>query len=307
MHSKSSTCTGIEHKVQQRSPEWFSLRRNTLITASQFGDAIGVGRGKPFDFFLSLISEDSIFEQDGNMMSNLQHGIDTEIIIKEAYEMLTGNLVRDSGFWVPNKDSPLKTLIGASPDGLVVDRDCPENIIGLTEFKAPVHKMYSGNDLDMGIPRQYMAQIQGQMAVVGAPWCDFLAVCTKTREIILKRVHFQPVYWFHVSDVIRQFCHTLQESQVREMFGQDPTESLSAKKLRTLPMHRSKFPGEDSITVEDLLEQKDGMFRGPSMVFMSFDLLMGYPCNQGNTSLNMDQVLERIDSQIHSTQQSQVV
>lgn len=212
MHGQSSTCTGIEHKVQQRSLEWFSLRRNTLITASQFGDAIGVGRGKPFDFFLSLISEDSILELDDNLMSNLQHGIDTEIIIKEAYEMLTGNSVRDSGFWVPNKDSPLKSLIGASPDGVVVDRDCPENIIGLTEFKAPVHKMYSGNDLDLGIPRQYMAQIQGQMAVVGAPWCDFLAVCTKTREIMLKRVHFHPLYWLHVSDVIRQFCYTLQVS-----------------------------------------------------------------------------------------------
>ncbi|XP_046350520.2 uncharacterized protein LOC124131345 [Haliotis rufescens] len=307
MHGQSSTCTGIEHKVQQRSLEWFSLRRNTLITASQFGDVIGVGRGKPFDFFLSLISEDSIFELDDNLMSHLQHGIDTEIIIKEAYEMLTGNSVRDSGFWVPNKDSPLKTLIGASPDGVVVDRDCPENIIGLTEFKAPVHKMYSGNDLDYGIPRQYMAQIQGQMAVVGAPWCDFLAVCTKTREIMLKRVHFHPLYWLHVSDVIRQFCHTLQESQVRETFGQDPLESLSAKKLRTIPMHRPKFPGEDSITVVDLLEQKDGMFRGPSKVFMSFDLLMGYPCNQGNSSLNIDHVLERIDSQIHNPPPSRVV
>ena len=51
-------------------------------------------------------------------------------------------------------------LIGASPDAIVLDKGTL-NMIGLCEFKAPVHQMYAG------IPRQYMVQMQGQMAVTG--------------------------------------------------------------------------------------------------------------------------------------------
>ena len=48
------------------------------------------------------------------------------------------------------------------------------------------------------------------MAVCGAPWCDFMAVCSKTREIMLKRVFFQPRYWEHISSRLKQFCFALQ-------------------------------------------------------------------------------------------------
>ena len=51
-------------------------------------------------------------------------------------------------------------LIGASPDAIVLDNKM-SSMIGHCEFKAPVHQMYAG------IPRQYMVQMQGQMAVTG--------------------------------------------------------------------------------------------------------------------------------------------
>ena len=55
------------------------------------------------------------------------------------------------------------------------------------------------------------------MAVCGAPWCDFMAVCSKTREIMLKRVFFQPRYWEHISSRLKQFCFALQVRE-RESF-----------------------------------------------------------------------------------------
>ena len=61
-----------------------------------------------------------------------------------------------------------------------------------------------------GIPRGYMAQMQGQLGVCGLPWCDFVAVCTKTREITLKRVHFSPLYWKHATEKLKTFCTVLQ-------------------------------------------------------------------------------------------------
>ena len=51
-------------------------------------------------------------------------------------------------------------LIGASPDAIVMDK-VTSKLVGLCEFKAPVHRMYAN------IPRQYMVQMQGQMAVTG--------------------------------------------------------------------------------------------------------------------------------------------
>ena len=72
-------------------------------------------------------------------------------------------------------------FIGASPDAIVVDK-VTSDMIGLCEFKAPVHHMYAGiprQDMVQmqgqmavtgnyaGIPRQYMVQMQGQMAVTG--------------------------------------------------------------------------------------------------------------------------------------------
>lgn len=44
----------MEHQVKQRTPEWFDLRRHVVVTASCIADAVGGGRGKPYDFLLSL-------------------------------------------------------------------------------------------------------------------------------------------------------------------------------------------------------------------------------------------------------------
>ena len=180
-----------------------------LLTASVFCEAVGLGKGKPYDFFLHLLSEDSHPKPDVQNHAT-QHGIAMEETLMEIYILLTGNKVRESGFWTPSKEDGLRYLIGASPDGIVYSDDKTIPLVGLVEFKAPVYKMYSGNKLIRGIPRHYMIQVQGQMAVCGAPWCDFLAACTKTREILFKRVFFHPVYWSNVSERLKLFCHTLQ-------------------------------------------------------------------------------------------------
>ena len=55
---------GFEILVTQRSDEWFELRNSVSLTASQFGDALGVGRGRPAHFLQSIItkSDDKLTE-----------------------------------------------------------------------------------------------------------------------------------------------------------------------------------------------------------------------------------------------------
>ena len=64
----------------------------------------------------------------------------------------------------------------------------------------------------LGIPRHYMAQIQGQLAITGLPWCNFLAVCKNSKEIMLKKVYFHSEYWNNAVKILKQFCFALQVS-----------------------------------------------------------------------------------------------
>jgi len=202
-----------EIDVKQRSAKWFELRQSVLLTASKFGDAVGVGRGKPYHFLASLLCDDacdSHSDDAGNSFT--AHGVAFEPVLNECYQLLTGYTTRDSGFWVPSETDPLYNLVGASPDAKVYasvqgTRTC----VGLAEYKAPVYQMYQEKaTVPHAIPRMYMVQMQGQMAVSGHQWCDFLAICEQSREIQLKRVYFNKAYWAVMTTKLMHFCQLLQ-------------------------------------------------------------------------------------------------
>ncbi|KAK3579992.1 hypothetical protein CHS0354_025313 [Potamilus streckersoni] len=280
----------MEINVAQRSREWFDLRANVCITSSKFGDAVGVGKGKPWHFFLAHIKENT---DDDHMADNpcLQHGIEMEKVICEAYELLTGHKTRESGVWVP-KDGMLKGLVAASPDAIVCD---PSTMIpvGLCEFKAPVYKIYAD-----GIPRHYMAQIQGQMAITNLPWCDFMAVCTRTREITLQRVFFHQGYWQHVSTLLYTFCMAVQESR-----------QLNTRDINSVQFHAfeeikkwtgsEKIQGEEEIVMQNLLHNKAPHLCGPSKVLFTYDLLLGVKDGNSSTDhIHQKDVISQIDKEI---------
>jgi len=196
--------------VEQRTVAWHQLRRSVCVTASRFGDAVGVGRGKPYHFLQSLLEPPCDDDDDDDDVGNVftQHGLSLEADINEAYQLLTGLQTKLSGFWVADGGSGLAGVIGASPDAKVYQNG---TFIGLAEYKAPVYSLYSNRDgTNYGIPRRHMAQVQGQMAVCDVPWCDYMAVCTSTRQIALLRVHFAPRYWTSLSTSLNNFCSVLQ-------------------------------------------------------------------------------------------------
>ena len=41
----------------------------------------------------------------------------------------------------------------------------------------------------------YYAQIQGQLALSGLPWCDFVVFLTGSRNIHAQRIYFDVLYW----------------------------------------------------------------------------------------------------------------
>lgn len=284
----------MEIKVKPRSAEWFEARKKVSLTVSKFGEALGFGKGKPYDFLVSLVSGEEIYKQDDDASEN-QSGLGK--IVREAYELLTGFKINDTGFWIPHESSMLYGYVGASPDALVCQGSGLSWQIGLAEFEVLAHKLYSGDNLIKGIPRGYMAQIQGQMAICRMKWCDCMAVCVKTKEILLKRVKFSPEYWKHVSLELINFCQILKEAELRKQCDKDPFDFDAANNLQLQTPSTNIIAAEVNIVVTDMLQTgPDNKFLGPSRVWMPFELLMGAAYDLP-PSLKMygDRIIDRID------------
>lgn len=153
---------------QQRTPEWFAERAG-CATASSFSDILAkVKTGEAAvrrKYRMKLLTERLTgISVQGYTNAAMQWGIETEPQAREAYEMLTGEIVEEVGFI----RHPAVAWCGASPDGLVGDD-------GLLEIKCPESTTHL-EWLDASrAPPEHVPQIQGQMWVTGRQWVDFLS------------------------------------------------------------------------------------------------------------------------------------
>ena len=99
-------------------------------------------------------------------------------------------------------------VLACSPDGKVIDTGCTKQF-GLLEVKCPETKflvtpLEACSDLNfccqnidgkckLKVTHPYYAQVQGQMGITGAEWCDFV-VYTK-KGISVQRIAFDRQYW----------------------------------------------------------------------------------------------------------------
>ena len=122
---------------------------------------------------------------------------------------------------------PDKSYFGASPDGLVLCTNVDTLCNGCLEIKCPysidgsvtvelspqsiVKKfgskffMKTRQDGSLYLPHdhKYYAQVQGQMAILGIEWCDF--VVYSNGEIVIDRILADLNYWDHLSEKLEQF------------------------------------------------------------------------------------------------------
>ena len=152
----------------QGTEEW-AKERAGCATASRFSDVMAkikvgeaVVRSK---YRVQLVTErltgiPVVTYQNAIML----RGIETEPEARMAYEAERGVIVEEVGF----VRHPAIPSCGASPDGLVgddgmVEIKCPESTTHLTWMEAG------------RLPPKHVAQIQGQMAVCGRQWVDFVS------------------------------------------------------------------------------------------------------------------------------------
>jgi len=177
----------MTRELKQGGAEWH-LARAGMLTGSNFAAAIGLN---PYQsrqkLYRMLIGEDPPFE--GNEMTDW--GVAHEDDAIYSYEAHTGVFVEKTGFWV--YDDP--SWLGASPDGLVGDS-------GLIECKCKFSQ-----ELWDHVPDHYMAQIQGQLAITGRDWCDF--VSWTPEGIAIFRVNASSAYWEEMLVLLEKFWDDL--------------------------------------------------------------------------------------------------
>lgn len=151
--------------MEQRSKEWFALRRGKL-TSSRFADVLAAPGTKRRRWYVDEVVADLQEAPDfeGRPQPWYSHGKEHEPKARSAYEWMTGVDVEECGFFV-HPDCP---YVGASPDGLV-GKD------GLIEIKCRSSWDAHQKSIKRKLPSENRAQVQGQLWVAGKAWCDFVS------------------------------------------------------------------------------------------------------------------------------------
>lgn len=142
--------------IEQRSVEWYNVRNN-LVTASDMGQALGVGKfGTVRDFYVKK----SGYENDQFCtFPALEWGVKYEQVATDLYEKRQCTKVHEFGLL----KHPTVSFFGASPDG-ITDHGV------MLEIKCPYSRKIDGSK----IIDQYYYQMQGQLEVCDLDVCDFL-------------------------------------------------------------------------------------------------------------------------------------
>lgn len=175
-----SNATLLEHdtRTQTHSPIWHEARKKR-ITASTFGRFMT--RKAPIsEKFLT-----NIFKQNSFSAASTSYGIANEKVARQLYAKQSNFHVHDCGFCV-NPEFP---FLGATPDAKVCDNGitgiveikCPYSIRDLTIADAvesiPTAKLFlerHEGDFKLKKTHIHWFQVQGQLLVTGAPFCDFV-------------------------------------------------------------------------------------------------------------------------------------
>lgn len=235
----------MEIRSAYKSLEWMQVRSNLDLTVCRFADAVGYGRGRPFDYLRTVIAkkkgvrpkkkkEDvavgspkkcaplplhkqiaqrkvvakSIASQE---TVYTQHGRHMEVKIREAYEQWTELAVRQSGIYVQCDHYP---KLGATPDGNVY-HPISEQRVGICEFKAPFHSCPET------IPDKHLVQIMGELLLSKMLWCDYVAVCEAERKMLMARVYAHEGYFDELMQRLRWFWDAVKS------YVKDGTENVN--------------------------------------------------------------------------------
>ena len=198
--------------IEQGTPEWHELRRGK-VTASRVADILAKTKTGPSasrQNYLIELALQRITKTIEPSYTNaaMEWGTATEPQARVAYEVATHNFVDQ----VPFIDHPTIKGFGCSPDGLV-------GADGLLEIKCPNSATHWEYFKSKEPPKKYFIQMQAQMAVTGAKWCDFVSFDPRMPErsqLLVVNVHRDSEFILYMEAEIKQFLNEV-EAEVKLM------------------------------------------------------------------------------------------
>lgn len=173
------------HFVEQRTPEWHSLRKGVL-TASEFGPWL-VNSGKVADGAREkavcriLAQRAGCWEPPFFENEAMRRGTELEPEAVESFRAATGKDVFPVGF-----AKSIHGHFGCSPDGLIVGESCG------FEGKCPVPATHIQYRRAGVLPDEYRFQVHGCMAVTGAKswWFQSYSPGVANLRLLVERDQF---------------------------------------------------------------------------------------------------------------------
>lgn len=190
-------------KAEQRSPEWFALRK-LGITATEAAVIAGLS---PYKTPYQLWAEKSGKFEPAPVGAAAVRGILLESTVADFYEMETGRKLKRSNGIVRRKDIPWAM---ASLDRTIVGDD------GLVEIKTSASPRWSLYP----VPPEVVAQVQWQMFVTGAPWVD-VAVLLGGLVFRIERVNADAAYQAQLHAKADAFRNALLTQTPPPLQGED--------------------------------------------------------------------------------------
>ena len=191
--------------IQQGTEEWHQLRLGK-VTASRVADILAktksgasASRGNYLiELALQRVTK-TIEESYSN--SAMEWGVATEPQARVAYEVSTGNFVDQIAF----VNHPTIEGFGCSPDGLVGE--------GLIEIKCPNSATHWSYIKANEPPQKYIIQMQAQMSVTRAKWCDFVSFDPRMPErsqLLIIRINRDDEFIAEMENDIKQFLSEVE-------------------------------------------------------------------------------------------------
>lgn len=188
--------------MQQQSDDWFQARCG-VVTASRFSDVLMKPTTAGYQNYRAEIIAERLTGKpaESYQSKEMMWGIAHEDEARQIYELINNLEVEQVGLI---KHAEIEA--GASPDGVVGD--------GLIEIKCPNTSTHIKTLLDKKHPRQYEAQMQGQMWITGAKWCDFISYDPRMDDknaFYSVRVYRDEAYIRSLDKAVRIFLHEVDQ------------------------------------------------------------------------------------------------
>jgi len=163
---------------EQRSEAWHQVRLGRF-TASKFSDVMAGETTETYKGLIVDIAGEILTgeAEEGYTSADMERGVELEPEARYEYSLIAGDVI-EIGFVIPDETDELHDFVGVSPDGFIND--------GILEIKCPKLKTHLNYIRANVLPNAYKWQVQGQLMITGAKWCDFMSYYPKLKPFIIR-------------------------------------------------------------------------------------------------------------------------